>query len=125
MALPDVIDTLDMFAAIAGLAGSGRAGGGDGPRRPRARCRAMTTSRTSWCWGWAAVASPVTWCARSPGPFMPVPVVVHKGYGMPNFISDSSLVFAVSFSGNTEETLEAVGEAVGRRRAHRGRQPRR
>ena len=52
-------------------------------------------------------------CSREvAGPFMPVPVVVHKGYGMPNFISDSSLVFAVSFSGNTEETLEAVGEAA-------------
>ena len=29
------------------------------------------------------------------GPFMPVPVVVHKGYGIPNFVDDSSLVFVV------------------------------
>jgi glucose/mannose-6-phosphate isomerase len=42
---------------------------------------------------------------------MPVPVVVHKGYGIPNFISDTTLAFAISFSGNTEETLEAVAEA--------------
>ena len=46
------------------------------------------------------------------GPFMPVPVVVHKGYGIPNFISDKSLVFAISFSGDTEETLEAASEAA-------------
>jgi glucose/mannose-6-phosphate isomerase len=46
------------------------------------------------------------------GPFMPVPVVVHKGYGIPNFIDESSLVFALSFSGNTEETIEAASEAA-------------
>jgi glucose/mannose-6-phosphate isomerase len=46
------------------------------------------------------------------GPFMPVPVVVHKGYGIPNFIGEGTLVMAVSFSGNTEETLEAVIEAA-------------
>lgn len=46
------------------------------------------------------------------GPFMPVPVVVHKGYGIPNFINENTLVFAVSFSGNTEETLEAATDAV-------------
>ena len=45
------------------------------------------------------------------GPFMPVPVVVHKGYGIPNFIGSDTLVFAVSFSGNTEETIEAATEA--------------
>lgn len=45
------------------------------------------------------------------GPFMPVPVVVHKGYGIPNFIDQHSLVFAVSFSGNTEETVETATEA--------------
>lgn len=45
------------------------------------------------------------------GPFMPVPVVVHKGYEPPSFVDRSTLVIALSFSGNTEETLEAVQEA--------------
>jgi len=45
------------------------------------------------------------------GPFMPVPIVVHKGYGIPNFIGSDTLVFAVSFSGDTEETLENATEA--------------
>lgn len=46
------------------------------------------------------------------GPFMPVPIVVHKGYGIPNFIGENTLVFAISFSGNTEETLEGAAEAA-------------
>jgi glucose/mannose-6-phosphate isomerase len=46
------------------------------------------------------------------GPFMAVPVVVVKSYTLPAFVSDGSLVFAVSFSGNTEETLEAASEAA-------------
>lgn len=46
------------------------------------------------------------------GPFMAVPIVVHKGYSIPNFIDEHTLVFAISFSGNTEETLEAAAEAA-------------
>lgn len=42
------------------------------------------------------------------GPYMPVPVVVSKTYDIPAFVGEQSLVFAVSFSGNTEETLEAT-----------------
>jgi len=46
------------------------------------------------------------------GPFMAVPVVVHKGYGVPNFIDEHTLVFALSFSGDTEETVEAATDAA-------------
>lgn len=45
-------------------------------------------------------------------PFMPVPVVVVKGYTAPAFVDEHSLVFAISFSGNTEETVEAATEAA-------------
>lgn len=45
-------------------------------------------------------------------PFMPVPVVVVKSYELPAFVGDGSLVFAISFSGNTEETIEAASEAA-------------
>jgi glucose/mannose-6-phosphate isomerase len=44
-------------------------------------------------------------------PFMPVPVTVVKGYEPPEFVGANSLVFAMSFSGDTEETLEAASEA--------------
>lgn len=46
------------------------------------------------------------------GPFLPVPVLVFKGYHVPAFVAEGSLVFAVSFSGDTEETVEAVTEAA-------------
>ena len=46
------------------------------------------------------------------GPLMPIPVVVHKGYGIPNFVDASTLVIAVSFSGDTEETVEGASEAA-------------
>ncbi|MGI8793813.1 MAG: bifunctional phosphoglucose/phosphomannose isomerase [Acidimicrobiales bacterium] len=45
-------------------------------------------------------------------PFMPVPVVVVKGYELPAFVGEGSLVIAISFSGNTEETIEAATEAA-------------
>jgi glucose/mannose-6-phosphate isomerase len=44
-------------------------------------------------------------------PFMPVPVTVVKGYEPPDFVGTGSLVFAISFSGDTEETLEAAAGA--------------
>jgi glucose/mannose-6-phosphate isomerase len=111
MVLPDVLDTLDMFGAIAGLP--------DQLEQAAVMTRAVTGPLPSHDdienvvilgMGGSGIAGDVV--REVAGPFMPVPVVVHKGYGMPNFISDSSLVFAVSFSGNTEETLEAVGEAA-------------
>ena len=45
-------------------------------------------------------------------PFMPVPVTVVKGYEAPSFVSEGTLCFAVSFSGNTEETVEAAQAAA-------------
>ena len=60
--------------------------------------------------GGSGIASDIV--AAAAGPFMPVPVVVAKSYELPAFVSDESLVFAVSYSGDTEETIEAVTEAA-------------
>ena len=46
------------------------------------------------------------------GPFMSVPVVTVKSYELPAFVGDGSLVFAISFSGDTEETVEAATAAA-------------
>ncbi len=43
--------------------------------------------------------------------FLPIPVVVAKGYDAPSFLGADTLVVAVSHSGETEETLVAVDEA--------------
>jgi glucose/mannose-6-phosphate isomerase len=45
-------------------------------------------------------------------PFMSVPLTVVKGYEAPSFVSEGTLCFAVSFSGGTEETLEAAQQAA-------------
>jgi len=41
-----------------------------------------------------------------------IPVHVIRDYKMPDFLTEHSLVFAVSYSGNTEETLSAVEHAI-------------
>ncbi len=46
------------------------------------------------------------------GPTIPVPVVVHRGYGVPNFVDESTLVVAISFDGATSETLEAAQDSL-------------
>ena len=40
------------------------------------------------------------------------PFLVNRDYDLPAFIDDSTLVFACSYSGNTEETLSAYRQAV-------------
>jgi glucose/mannose-6-phosphate isomerase len=106
----DRIDSLDMWGAAAGL--------------PEQVARAAAAAREiehlpnhedieNVVWlgmGGSGIAGDVLTVIA--GPFMSVPIVVHKGYGIPNFIGDNTLVFAVSFSGNTEETLEGATEAV-------------
>ncbi|MCX7705573.1 MAG: bifunctional phosphoglucose/phosphomannose isomerase [bacterium] len=43
-----------------------------------------------------------------------IPFIVHRDYALPSCATDKSLVFAVSYSGNTEETLSAFREAIKR-----------
>jgi len=40
-----------------------------------------------------------------------IPVVVNRDYILPKFIDNKTLLFAVSYSGNTEETLSAYSQA--------------
>ncbi|HWA66803.1 MAG TPA: SIS domain-containing protein [Mycobacteriales bacterium] len=44
----------------------------------------------------------------------PIPVVVHRGYGLPGWVGAADLVMAVSCSGRTEETLSSAVEAARR-----------
>ena len=46
------------------------------------------------------------------GPTAKVPIVVSKHYECPGFVGPDSLVFASSFSGNTEETISAATTAA-------------
>lgn len=42
------------------------------------------------------------------GPFMPVPLAVHKGFEPPSFVDDSTLVVAISASGESPETVASA-----------------
>lgn len=44
-----------------------------------------------------------------------VPFIVCRNYQLPEFVDDETLVIASSYSGNTEETLAAVDDALGRK----------
>jgi glucose/mannose-6-phosphate isomerase len=44
----------------------------------------------------------------------PRPVFVVRGYELPPFVDEDTVVFAVSYSGNTEETLQCFAEALKR-----------
>ena len=44
-----------------------------------------------------------------------VPVFVNRNYDLPKYVDKNSLVFCVSYSGNTEETLSAYNEAKKRK----------
>jgi glucose/mannose-6-phosphate isomerase len=46
------------------------------------------------------------------GPLLPVPVAVVKSYECPAFVGEGTLVFAISSSGDTEETLQAASDAA-------------
>ena len=89
---------------------AGRGGGVGGPGRRRT-CPGTSGSRTSWSWAWAAAGSPATcWprrrhrSCRSRSPWS-------RAIEPPDYVGTGSLVFAVSFSGDTEETLEAAAAA--------------
>ncbi|MGE5763285.1 MAG: SIS domain-containing protein, partial [Mycobacterium leprae] len=59
--------------------------------------------------GGSAIAGDVL--AAVAGTGCPVPVLVHRGYGLPGWVGPADLVAGVSCSGGTEETLSALDEA--------------
>ena len=60
--------------------------------------------------GGSGIAGDMMTCVA--GPFMAVPIVVVKGYEPPSFVGPNTLCFAVSFSGDTEETVDAAQTAA-------------
>ena len=103
---PLALDTLDMWSATAGL-----------PEQVAAALSAATgvtglpghdqvENVVVLGMGGSGIAGDVLVAAAAP--FMPVPVTVVKGYEPPDYVGTGSLVFAVSFSGDTEETVEAA-----------------
>jgi glucose/mannose-6-phosphate isomerase len=106
---PLAVDSLDMWGATLGLpeqveaAVSAARGIKDLPQHERVENVVVLGM------GGSGIAGDVLVAAAAP--FMPVPVTVVKDYEPPDFVGTGSLVFAMSFSGDTEETLEAAAGA--------------
>ncbi len=105
---PLAVDSLDMWGAAAGLpeqveAAVSAARGVAVPRRERVENVVVLGMGGSGIAGDVLVATAA--------PFMPVPVTVVKSYEAPDYVGTGSLVFAVSFSGDTEEIVEAATDA--------------
>lgn len=45
----------------------------------------------------------------------PVPIIINKDYFLPCFVNSSTLVIISSYSGNTEETLQAMEQAIAKK----------
>jgi glucose/mannose-6-phosphate isomerase len=60
--------------------------------------------------GGSGMAGDVLSAAASP--VLPIPVSVVKSYECPAFVGEGTLVFAISASGNTEETIQAASDAA-------------
>jgi len=58
--------------------------------------------------GGSAFVGDVLKCFLSPE----IDIWINKDYTIPNFVNNKTLVLAISFSGNTEETLEACEKAL-------------
>ena len=103
------IDTLGMFEAVAGLPEQVEtavevAQGVDGLPDGEGVANVLLLGM-----GGSGVAGDVI--AAMAQQFMAVPVVVAKGYDAPSFVAPDTLVIALSFSGDTEETIQAAQEA--------------
>lgn len=103
------VDSLDLARAVAGLpeqmeaalaSSQATQGAVDGSRIANVVVMGM---------GGSGVAGDIVLALAAP--LMPVPVAVAKGYECPAFIGPTTLAIAVSFSGNTEETLTAATAA--------------
>ncbi len=122
---PDVLDDLaaiaagdpaDMLGAIASSGSQVRGGAAAAEKAGIADLADGERPRVVVVAGMGGSAAAGDVLAAIAGSGCPVPIVVHRGYGLPGWVGPSDLVLGVSSSGRTEETLSAVAEA-GRRGA--------
>jgi glucose/mannose-6-phosphate isomerase len=78
------------------------------PAPAEARPRAVVVA------GMGGSASGGDLLAACAGEHLEIPIVVHRGYGLPGFAGRDDLVIASSYSGDTAETLSAAETALGR-----------
>lgn len=116
------VDASDMLGAIAGLArqvGDGYEGArrrlaaaavGDGAGGATPAMPARPAAVAVLGMGGSAIGADLVFAACEP----PVPTAVVRGYALPAWVDPGTLVVAVSYSGDTEETLAATEAALAR-----------
>lgn len=62
--------------------------------------------------GTGAAGHACAFALEAVGPTISVPIIVHRGYGTPSFVDDSTLVVGVSLGGDTAETVDALQGAI-------------
>ena len=108
--MADILDTEGMFDATAALPEQVAAAADEARGLDDLPGRESIEHVVVLGMGGSGIAGDILVATASP--FMAVPVVVVKSYELPHFVGEGSLVFAISFSGNTEETIEAATEAA-------------
>lgn len=111
---PDACQAADpggMFLAVAGSASQVREAAQVVSETDLSPLRIAGRPRTIVCTGMGGSGIAGDVLAAIAGPGCPVPIVTHKGYGLPGWVGATDLVLAVSCSGSTEETLSAAAEA--------------
>jgi glucose/mannose-6-phosphate isomerase len=109
--LADRLDSLDMFGATAAFPEQVQAAASVAAQVEGLPPHDDIDNVVVLGMGGSGVAGDVV--AAVGAPFLPVPLIVSKGYAPPSFVGPGTLCFAVSFSGNTEETIEAAQAAAG------------
>ncbi|HEY8525494.1 MAG TPA: SIS domain-containing protein [Acidimicrobiales bacterium] len=108
--LADRLDSLDMFGATAAFPEQVRAAASVAAGVEGLPAHDDIDNVVVLGMGASGLAGDVVAAVGSP--FLPVPIVVAKGYAPPSFVGPGTLCFALSFSGNTEETVEAASAAA-------------
>lgn len=109
-ARPHAVDSLGMLDAVLGLPEQVLAAAENARDLDNLPDRDDVENVVVLGMGGSAMAGDVLVTAA--GPYLSVPVLTFRSYHVPAFVGEGSLVFAISFSGNTEETIEAVSEAA-------------
>lgn len=104
------LDSQGMFSAAYGLAEQVASAAEAARGLPGLKSKDEITSVLLLGMGGSGVAGDILQAIA--GPVLAIPMAVSKGYTVPAWVGPSTLVFAVSFSGNTEETIEASTAAA-------------
>lgn len=106
-------DPSDFLGSVEGLPAQVREGWRLGMRAPDLPSGEGLRGLVTLGMGGSGISGDV--CRAVLGPESPLAVQTVKGYRLPGWVGPDTLVVAASYSGNTEETLEAFEQALERR----------